>query len=75
MIKLHEIMKCKGVTQTALAKHLGVKQSTVSNWRTGRTPLPGSYVQEICDFLMVSPNALFGYEGLRRWNRDKNFKH
>lgn len=63
MIKLYDVMKNRKVTQTALANYLGVKQGTVSNWKTGRTPLPGNYVDDICNYLKITPNILFGFEG------------
>lgn len=62
MIKLKDILKDKGITQTALANHLGVKQGTVSNWKTGRTPMPCCYVDAICNYLIITPNELFGYD-------------
>lgn len=61
-IKLGEIMKEKKIRQNKLAEHLGVKQSTVSNWRTGRTPMPSNYVYDICVYLDITPNILFGLE-------------
>ncbi len=63
MIKLYDIMRNRKVTQTALARFLGVKQGTVSNWKTGRTPMPSCYVNDVCIYLHTTPNELFGFEG------------
>lgn len=62
MLNLNVIMKDRKVTQTALVRFLGVKQGTVSNWKTGRTPMPCCYVDAICNYLIITPNELFGYD-------------
>ena len=62
MLNLYYIMKDRKVTQTALARFLGVKQGTVSNWKTGRTPMPSCYVNDVCYYLHTTPNALFGFK-------------
>lgn len=65
MLNLNVIMKDRKVTQTALARFLGVKQGTVSNWKTGRTPMPSCYVNDVCMYLHTTPNALFGFSEVR----------
>jgi transcriptional regulator with XRE-family HTH domain len=62
MLELNILMKKRNVTQTALARFLGVKQGTVSNWKTGRTPMPSCYVNDVCYYLHTTPNALFGFK-------------
>lgn len=65
MLNLCDIMKDRKVTQTALASFLGVKQGTVSNWKTGRTPMPSCYVNDVCIYLHTTPNMLFGFSEVR----------
>lgn len=60
-IKLNEIIKQKDARKYKLAEYLGVKQGTVSNWTKGRTPLPSCYVNDICVYLDITPNELFGW--------------
>ena len=36
-MKFRDIRKTEGITQTALAERLGVRQSTVAMWETGRS--------------------------------------
>lgn len=62
MLELNILMKKRKVTQTALARFLGVKQCTVSNWKRGKTPLPSCYVADICYYLHTTPNELYGWK-------------
>lgn len=59
-MRLGDIMKSKKIRQYKLAEFLGVKQGTISNWKTGRTPLPSNYVYDICCYMDITPNELFG---------------
>lgn len=61
-IRLGEIMKSKKIRQYKLAEYLGVKQGTISNWKSGRTPMPSNYIYDICCYLDVTPDILFGFE-------------
>lgn len=70
-IKLGEIMKAKKTRQYEMAKWLGVKQGTISNWKKGRTPLPSNYVYDICCYLDITPNILYGWEEYKE-KRDGN---
>lgn len=60
-IRLNAIIKQKNARKYKLAEYLGVKQGTVSNWTKGRTPLPSNYVYDICMYLDITPNELFGW--------------
>lgn len=60
-MRLDDIMKSKKIRQYRLAEYLCVKQGTVSNWKTGRTPMPSNYVYDVCKFLDITPNELFGW--------------
>lgn len=64
--KLGKIMKEKQIRQYKLAEFLGVKQGTISNWKTGRTPVPSNYIYDICCYMDITPNELFGI-GDRKW--------
>lgn len=58
VIKLHrKIMK---LTQSELAKELGVSQTTINQWEIGKY-LPSLSVSKVlCDVFNIEPNYLFG---------------
>jgi transcriptional regulator with XRE-family HTH domain len=57
--KLADIMATKRLTQFALAKHLDIRQSQISNWLRGKS-LPGYMSMHIlCQKLEVNPNYFF----------------
>lgn len=51
-------LKSKRGSQQAIAKALGIKPPTVSEWKTGRRPVPTEYVPVICQILGISENDL-----------------
>ncbi len=48
-------------TQQQLAIKIGVAPSAVSNWESGRIPIPGDAVIRLCLELEIDPNQLFGW--------------
>ena len=60
--RLKEIRKEKGITQEELAKVLGVNKATVSGWECGRNYPSVEKLIELCKYLDVSSDCLFGLE-------------
>ncbi|MBS1401213.1 MAG: helix-turn-helix transcriptional regulator [Clostridia bacterium] len=57
-----ESMKVKGITQTELAKLLGVKQNTVSQWINGVNEPNCQTIVKLCYVLEITPNEIFGWK-------------
>lgn len=53
-MKFRDIRKTEGITQTALAERLGVRQSTVAMWETGRSTPKTADLPKIAKALNVS---------------------
>jgi transcriptional regulator with XRE-family HTH domain len=52
-------------TQEVLAKRLGIKQSLLSHYETGRTPLPVDVAQKLAKLACVSLDWLYGNSSKR----------
>lgn len=50
----------RNVTQKQLAEVLGVKHNTVSTWENGTNSIDVSLLMQICEYLNVSLDAMFG---------------
>lgn len=59
-VKLKEIRKEKGITQTELAKKLGVASGTVGNWESGKREPDFETVSRLARFFGVSVDWLLG---------------
>ena len=57
-----ESMKVKGITQSELAKLLGVKQNTVSQWINGVNEPNCQTIVKLCYVLEITPNEIFGWK-------------
>lgn len=57
---LKRLRKARGVTQTELAKKLGVSLATVQNWEMENTDMTGYSLFMLCDYFNVSPNEIYG---------------
>ena len=56
---LKDLMKKKNLNQLQLAGMLGIRQSQISNWLSGKS-LPGYYsIKLLCEKLNVCANDLF----------------
>ena len=56
--RIRDIMKKRGLSQLALSKILGIRQSQVSNWLNDKS-LPGYYsIKLLCEKLGVSADFL-----------------
>ncbi len=52
------ILEESKLTQMDLCRAIGVKSSTVTNWKTRNTDPPAKYIIPICEFLNVTPEYL-----------------
>ena len=50
------------ITQKQLAEVLGVKHNTISTWENGTNSIDVSLLMQICEYLNVSLNDMFGRE-------------
>ena len=55
---LRRIRKLRGVTQTAIARELGMQRSAVCKYEKGRTTPNAKQIATICRLLGVSPQEL-----------------
>ena len=60
MTRLKELRKEKGISQAHLARNLGVNQTAVSQWETGRTLPSADLLYKIAEYLEVSVDYLLG---------------
>jgi len=56
--QLKEYLRRAGVSQVALAKHVGVSRQTVVDWTKGQIP-KGTHLLGICEILDIDPGVLF----------------
>lgn len=61
-MKIRELRRASGMTQTMLAERLGVSQSTVCGWETGTNmPMP-ALLPRLADLFGCTIDALYGRE-------------
>lgn len=58
--RVTQARKSRGITQTEMARHLGVSQTNVSGYETGRLRLPSDLLAKIASLLRVSADELLG---------------
>lgn len=58
-LRIEELRAAKGVSQTEMARELGVEQPTVSKWISGKNSPPTKNLQAIADYFGVEPILLF----------------
>lgn len=60
--KILTIMKHKNISNSAIAEHLGISVSQISNWKSGNNTSYLKYISQISEFLEVSADYLLGTE-------------
>ena len=60
--KILTIMKQKNISNSAIAEHLGISVSQISNWKSGNNTSYLKYISQISEFLGVSADYLLGTE-------------
>ncbi|MDE6397742.1 MAG: helix-turn-helix domain-containing protein [Clostridiales bacterium] len=58
-MKFRELRKSKNITQTELANAIGVRQSAVSNWESGRSKPMTDSIIKIASVLNCSMQTVF----------------
>lgn len=64
-LKLGEIRKARGITQSELGTLLGVTRQIVSNWEREITPIDFVVAIQICDILKCSIDELGGRQEIK----------
>lgn len=57
---IKKICSLKGIRQVDISEHMGVSQGTVSNWFKGTNSIDIENLAELCSFLGVSLDQIFG---------------
>lgn len=58
--KIRNARKALGLTQRQLAQHLGVSNTSVSNWEKGLSRPDADMIQSLCGILRLQPNDFYG---------------
>jgi len=58
--RIKELRKKSGMTQTDLAKKLGVTKGTISTWETGSRSPSFEVIDELCDMFHASMDYIMG---------------
>lgn len=59
-MEIEKIRRVSGMTQTELAKKVGVQQNTVSQWESGKRNIPSNLLPVLADVLCCTIDELFG---------------
>lgn len=57
---IKKVCALKGIRQVEISEHMGVSQGTVSNWFKGINSIDIENLAELCSFLGVSLDQIFG---------------
>lgn len=57
---IKKVCALKGIRQVEVSEHMGVSQGTVSNWFKGVNSIDIENLAELCSFLGVSLDQIFG---------------
>ncbi|MCI5941475.1 MAG: helix-turn-helix domain-containing protein [Ligilactobacillus animalis] len=58
--RIKDLRKSKKMSQSDLGKMIGVSQTTVTAWETGRAEPASAYISKLADFFNVSADYLLG---------------
>jgi len=61
-IRLKELREDKGLSQTQLAKEMGVSQQTISQYEIGTAEPDIQTIKKLCNFFDVTAGYLLGIE-------------
>jgi transcriptional regulator with XRE-family HTH domain len=65
--RILDLRVSKQVSQRKLAEALGVTESTISRWETGKQGIPDWRKQQIAEFFSVSVTYLMRWDDWPRW--------
>lgn len=57
---IKKVCQLKGIRQVEISEHMGVSQGTVSNWFKGTNSIDIENLAELCAFIGVSLDQIFG---------------
>lgn len=60
MNRLKQIRKERGVTQSEVAKFIGISQNNYSYWENGKVKIDGDSIKKLADYFNVSVDYLLG---------------
>jgi transcriptional regulator with XRE-family HTH domain len=63
---IKKICKIKGIRQIDIAEHMGISQGSVSNWIKGTNSIDIENLAELCSFLGVSLDQIYGVAPLEQ---------
>ena len=63
-IRLKELREEKELTQSQLAKEIGINRRTLSNYETGAREPDIQTIKKLCDFFEVTAGYLLGFEDI-----------
>ena len=69
-----ELLKEKGLTAYRISKEINVSQSTLSDWKKGKSTPKTDKLQLIADYLGVSIDYLVGKTDIRQTANESNWK-
>ncbi|WP_404387564.1 helix-turn-helix domain-containing protein [Ligilactobacillus animalis] len=72
--KIRDLRKEKKLSQSELGKLIGVSQTTVTAWETGRAEPASTYIKKLADFFNVSADYLLGRPEKKSSNEDQKSK-
>lgn len=58
-IRLKELLRERGITQSDLARRIGVDKNTITRWTRSRVMIQLDVLDRICTELNVTPNDIF----------------
>lgn len=73
-LKIRELRKERRISQAEFGKIIGVSQTTVTAWETGRAEPASSYVAKLADYFNVTTDYLLGREVKQPANNSRNEK-
>lgn len=59
---IKKICALRGIRQVDIAEHMGVSQGSVSNWIKGTNSIDIENLADLCKFLGVSLDQIFGFD-------------
>lgn len=57
---IKKVCALKGIRQVEIAEHMGISQGTVSNWFNGTNSIDIENLAELCSFIGVSLDQIYG---------------
>ncbi|UZQ85079.1 helix-turn-helix domain-containing protein [Thermoclostridium stercorarium] len=70
--RIKELRNEKGISQSALANHLGLTQQAIAKWEKGIAEPDSEMLKKIATFFDVSVDYLLGRTDIRKLNKNDN---